>query len=517
MNKFILLNNRKSYNFESNFNDVYNTNDIIFIVKYISLILLIISFFSYKSNKLYLNTNDQNEFNYTMKNNSLYSLSKYPQISILIYNIEYETKLLNLINNLMNQSLKDIQILFLWKNKTNLQDYNKIKNISLIDKRISIFDYYTSLEESIFNLMNKIKGKFTLLVNKIINFGENKLEKFYNETKGKINNVFEFQSENENLYLIKTKLLSDLLDSGKFIFNYMELVNKIKSLSLPNLNYISIAFCPNNIYTPLTYVSMISILKNKLSTTFISFYLIIPKDYKSKNKDFLCSLFDQFDYFNITFLTMDNRYKKAYVSRRMSKQTYYRFSLGELLPNLDKIIYLDSDVVVYKDLTNLYNLNFNGKFVLGQVTGSNRSKKTGVYNINNGILLFNLYNMRKFKIEEKALKIIKKGKHFFYHDQTLMNDYFKNYIGIFQLEYHIRNWATIKNILTFNKRTGKIYDNDVFYFSSKYPSIRHFLGKSKPIKCERGHIEDWWFFARQSKFYVSKSRDSEKIFNFSFT
>ena len=495
MNKFILLNNRKSYYFESNFNDVYNTNDIIFIVKYISLILLIISFFSYKSNKLYLNTNDQNEFNYTMKNNSLYSLSKYPQISILLYNIEYETKLLNLINNLMNQSLKDIQILFLWKNKTNLQDYNKIKNISLIDKRISIFDHYTSLEESIFNLMNKIKGKFTLLVNKI----------------------FEFQSENENLYLIKTKLLSDLLDSGKFIFNYMELVNKIKSLSLPNLNYISIAFCPNNIYTPLTYVSMISILKNKLSTTFISFYLIIPKDYKSKNKDFLCSLFDQFDYFNITFLTMDNRYKKAYVSRRMSKQTYYRFSLGELLPNLDKIIYLDSDVVVYKDLTNLYNLNFNGKFVLGQVTGSNRSKKTGVYNINNGILLFNLYNMRKFKIEEKALKIIKKGKHFFYHDQTLMNDYFKNYIGIFQLEYHIRNWATIKNILTFNKRTGKIYDNDVFYFSSKYPSIRHFLGKSKPIKCERGHIEDWWFFARQSKFYVSKSRDSEKIFNFSFT
>ena len=517
MNKLILLNNRKSYNFESNFNDVYNTNDIIFIVKYISLILLIISFFSYKSNKLYLNTNDQNEFNYTMKNNSLYSLSKYPQISILLYNIEYETKLLNLINNLMNQSLKDIQILFLWKNKTNLQDYNKIKNISLIDKRISIFDYYTSLEESIFNLMNKIKGKFTLLVNKIINFDENKLEKFYNETKGKINNVFEFQSENENLYLIKTKLLSDLLDSGKFIFNYMELVNKIKSLSLPNLNYISIAFCPNNIYTPLTYVSMISILKNKLSTTFISFYLIIPKDYKSKNKDFLCSLFDQFDYFNITFLTMDNRYKKAYVSRRMSKQTYYRFSLGELLPNLDKIIYLDSDVVVYKDLTNLYNLNFNGKFVLGQVTGSNRSKKTGVYNINNGILLFNLYNMRKFKIEEKALKIIKKGKHFFYHDQTLMNDYFKNYIGIFQLEYHIRNWATIKNILTFNKRTGKIYDNDVFYFSSKYPSIRHFLGKSKPIKCERGHIEDWWFFARQSKFYVNKSRDSEKIFNFSFT
>ena len=178
----------------------------------------------------------------------------------------------------------------------------------------------------------------------------------------------------------------------------------------------------------------------------------------------------------------------------MSKQTYYRFSLGELLPNLNKIIYLDSDVIVYKDLSNLYNLNFN-----------------------NGILVFNLYNMRKFKIEEKAIEIIKKGKHFFYHDQTLMNDYFKNYIGIFQIEYHIRNWRSIKNIKKFNRGSGHVYDDDVFYFSSKYPSIRHFLGSSKPTKKDIGHTEDWWYFARLSKFYVTKSHESEKIFNFTFT
>ena len=174
-------------------------------------------------------------------------------------------------------------------------------------------------------------------------------------------------------------------------------------------------------------------------------------------------------------------------------------------------------MIVYKDLSNLYNLNFNGKFVLGQVTGNNRNKRTGVYRINNGILVFNLYNMRKFKIEEKAIQIIKKGKHFFYHDQTLMNDYFKNYIGIFQIEYHIRNWRSIENIKKFNKGSGHVYDDDVFYFSSKYPSIRHFLGSSKPTKKDTGHTEDWWYFARLSKFYVTKSHESEKIFNFNFT
>ena len=45
---------------------------------------------------------------------------------------------------------------------------------------------------------------------------------------------------------------------------------------------------------------------------------------------------------------------------------------------------MDRDLIVYKDLSNLYNLNFNGKFVFGQITGNNINKK-----------------MRKFKIEKK--------------------------------------------------------------------------------------------------------------------
>ena len=97
------------------------------------------------------------------------------------------------------------------------------------------------------------------------------------------------------------------------------------------------------------------------------------------------------------------------------------------------------------------------------------------------------------------------------------NNYFKKYIGIFQLEYHIRNWNQIKDIQKYDKITGKIYDFDELYFSSKYPAIRHFLGSAKPIKSEIGHIEDWWFFARHSKYFVTKSHESEKIFNFTFT
>ena len=518
MNNFILLNNKK-YNKFNQFSNEQNENDTIspFNPKFILLFLLITILFF---NLQYLKYTNNNDNNYIMGSYSLYNWSYYPEISLLIYDIENwnldNIQSLNLIDNLKNQKLKDIQIIFLLKNETDNENIKLIKMQSLNDNRISFYEYENLLINNIFELMNIIKGKFTLIIDKLINFSENLLEQYYISTKGKIDNIFDIQIENKTFYLIKTKILSDLLDNGNFDLNYKNLINSIKSIPLSNFNYISIAYCPNNIYTPFAYVSMISVLSSKSESTYVSFYIITSKQFTNTNIDFIMSLYDQFDNFNITFIKIDNRYDNVYISRRMTQETYFRFSLGELLPSINKIIYLDSDVIVYKDLYNLYNFKFNGKFVLGQVTRNNRFKETGVYRINNGILLFNLYNMRNYKVEKIALEIIKRGEHLTYHDQTIMNNVFKNYIGIFPYEYHARNWKNKNSIKEFNNNSGNMYDNDYIYFSTKYPSIRHFLGNSKPFHSEKSHIEDWWYFARKSKFYVRKSRNLNKVFNFKF-
>lgn len=519
MNNFILLNNPKNIKFHQSLID-QNENDsaVPFNPKFVLLFILILILFANLDNLKIIMTD--NEPNYIMGGYSLYNLTYYPQISLIIYNFENwglnDEQQSNFINNLKNQKLKDIQIIFLLNNKSEHESTNLIRKQSLIDNRISFYEYEKFVKNNVFELMNKITGKFTMVIDKLISFGENLLEHYFNSTKGKIKNIFQFKFENETLYLIKTKILSDLLDNGKFNFNYTRLIKRIKSAPLPNLNYISIAYCPNNIYTPFTYVSMLSALSSKSESTYISFYIITSINFSNSNADFIMSLYEQFDKFNITFLKIDDRYNNVFISRRMTKETYFRFSLGELLPSLNRIIYLDSDVIVYKDLFNLYNSKFNGKFVLGQITGNNRYKETGVYRINNGILCFDLYNMRKYKIEKKALETIKKGKNLYYHDQTLMNNFFKDYIGIFPYEYHTRNFKNFNNIKQFNNVSGNIYDNDYMYFSTKYPFIRHFLGNSKPFQSDKGHIEDWWYFARKSKFYVRKTRDLNKVFNLRF-
>ena len=393
----------------------------------------------------------------------------------------------------------------LYKNKNS-------KNFSLKDNRIEFcYSKNKKLIHKIFSLMNKIKGKFTLIIDKMIKFEKNEFKRIYNLTKGKINNIFEFTThDNNTIYLIKTKVLNDILDSEIKFKNYKELINYIFSLSNRNINYIYISLCLNDHYSSLAYVSMISILTYKQTNTYISFYLIVSKYFKQNNIDFINSLYDQYDFFNITFIRMDDRYNKAFISRYISHESYFRFSIGTLLPFLNKIIYLDTDTIVLRDLTNFYNLNFNGKMILGQVTGGNKSKQN---RINAGILLLNLKKMRNLNIEKKVIDIINKGFNASFHDQSLLNIYFKKYIGIFPPQYHARIFKNYKNIISWNNKSGNTYDNDYLYFSWKYPTIKHYLGykdgKNNFIK-----YYDWWYFARKSKYYKRKTINISNIFNY---
>ena len=47
--------------------------------------------------------------------------------------------------------------------------------------------------------------------------------------------------------------------------------------------------------------------------------------------------------------------------------------------------------------------------------------------------------------------------------------------------------------------------------------MRHYLGrKYKPSNLETNNkiLEDWWYFARLSKYFVRKTKDITKIFNY---
>ena len=453
-------------------------------------------------------------------NYSLYDYFKYPQISIIIPNIDNllldSNNILKLLVNLRNQTLKNIEII-LTSTNTKFKEYKKFENLCLSDKRIILKKIKKrSPIKNVFSIMNLLTGKFVLIIYKYFNFKYNDLENFYNFTKGKIKNIFEFKFQNKSFFLIKSKILRDFNDNNINFKNFSNLFEYISSLPEPNLNYIPVALSTSNNYISLVYVCMTSILYSKYAFTYISFYLLVSKDFTKKNIDFLKSLYDQYDYFNITIIEMDDRYDKAFVSRYITKEAYFRFSLGEIIPHLNKLIYLDNDVIIFKDLINLYNINFNNKMILGQPI--HFYNKTGFYRINSGILLLNLEKMREKKMEKKILNIlINKKEKFNYHDQTVINKYFREYLGDYPPENHARPYNKSQRII-FNNNSGNLYNLDYLSFSWKYPTIRHYLGKYKPghLKYNNNILEDWWYFARLSKYFVQKTQNIDKIFNYNY-
>lgn len=191
----------------------------------------------------------------------------------------YSEKFIIFMTNITKQTFKDIQILFIY----NSSNHN-ITNKFIEEGNIEIYSNKSEIwSKNFLDLTQRVKGKFLFFINNIVRFEIDEFYKIYNKTKGSIQNIFEFTYDNNQIfYLFRIKKIKEIIDSELKFNNYEQLINYIKRLSLYSLNYIPVAYCPNNYYTTLTYTSMLSILATKHPYTYILFYLIITKDFTKK-------------------------------------------------------------------------------------------------------------------------------------------------------------------------------------------------------------------------------------------
>lgn len=102
------------------------------------------------------------------------------------------------------------------------------------------------------------------------------------------------------------------------------------------------------------------------------------------------------------------------VSQHASIANYYRLLIPEVLPDsIDKVLYLDSDLIVRKDITELWNIDLKNYSIaavedLG-FTGHTRLKMPlGSKYFNSGVMLINLARWRKDNIHFKVIDFIGK-------------------------------------------------------------------------------------------------------------
>ncbi|WP_196801148.1 glycosyltransferase family 8 protein [Prevotella sp. AGR2160] len=145
-------------------------------------------------------------------------------------------------------------------------------------------------------------------------------------------------------------------------------------------------------------------------------------------------LFDDFPMGNI----------KAYIS----KATYYRLIITEVIPeDVDKILYLDGDMIVRHDLSDLWNTNLEG-YALGAVTDMAEDqhdyqrlgydRKFGYFNA--GMLLINLKYWREHRLKDLFIKLItEEPRRIVLHDQDVLNITLHEHKLNLPMRYNVQN------------------------------------------------------------------------------
>ena len=118
--------------------------------------------------------------------------------------------------------------------------------------------------------------------------------------------------------------------------------------------------------------------------------------------------------------------------------TMFRIMLPELLPELSKIIYLDADILVNRDIRELWDINIDS-YALAAVPDAGAVRKRAFplpvlrnevpaeHYFNSGVLLMNLECIRKFgNMKEDVLAYLNKTKESYFPDQDAMNAIFSH-------------------------------------------------------------------------------------------
>lgn len=248
----------------------------------------------------------------------------------------------------------------------------------------------------------------------------------------------------------------------------------------------NIVFSVNNSYAHILTTVLTSILENNPQTAFRFF--IFTTDFSDENKRVIQKLKKRYAYFDVSYISPDVQMFKDVPTTidYISKETYFRYMIADLLPDEDKALYLDADVIVNQSLEKLYNTDITNFYAAGVkdlfIERSGYKSEIDFSDedlyINAGAILFNLPKMRQDKISQKLLTLTAEyAEKIKYQDQDIINLAFRDKIKEVDSIY---NFATANAKKEKNKRKSAV--------------IIHYTGRIKPWHNESTHkLKKLWF------------------------
>ena len=191
---------------------------------------------------------------------------------------------------------------------------------------------------------------------------------------------------------------------------------------------INIAYMVDNNYVPYMITSMHSAIKNKNKESVYNFY-IIAENFSSENIEKIKKIKE--NNVNIEIIparqkTLDYSHLGRFASFKIAMQKIF---IPDYLGDVDKVLYLDADTLIQKDLNKIYSTNMGGAYIGATKDGlmyqfPEHITEIGLdwrkFYFNSGVMLLNLKDMRKDAIIEKSITYFNTHYEVF-GDQDILN------------------------------------------------------------------------------------------------
>lgn len=201
-----------------------------------------------------------------------------------------------------------------------------------------------------------------------------------------------------------------------------------------------------------------------------------------------------------SFLNLQGRLRDIYIDAKYTEAASYRLLLPDLLPEYDKVMYIDCDMIVRNDLAELYRSVDLGNNYLAAVFEApmdfqlEHMKAIGCdpnEYINSGFLIMNLELMRREYMVEKFMEASRNDKLEF-PDQDVLNQLCKKRIvGLSPCHNSIRTFYLPQYKQFFLKK----YTEQDWSAIHRHGTV-HYTG-AKPWNCLTVEFRLWWQYYEQ--------------------
>ncbi len=195
---------------------------------------------------------------------------------------------------------------------------------------------------------------------------------------------------------------------------------------------IHVAFNIDSNYVKHCAVTMVSMLENNSEETF-TFHIItdyLSAEQKQTLED-LCTKYGSHTAFYPPNQKMLEGFSIRKFSKRISMATYYRCLLSEILPaHIDRVLYLDCDIVICGDIRPFWNMPLNEIGAIGvEDIGCREPKRYSILQypmedsyFNAGVLMVNLAYWREHNVPQACIEYFHVyPERILYNDQDLLN------------------------------------------------------------------------------------------------